>query len=67
MKKRKNNTNYWLLWLFFALGYFFGFCLVGIFLYPIIKFDQKYLEDAMKTGMVSGFIVCIVLIILLST
>ena len=66
MKRREKDTNYLLLLIFFALGYLFGFCIVGIFLYPIIKFDEKHLEYAMKNGMISGFSICILLIILMS-
>ena len=66
MKKKNNIINYWSLVLFFALGYFFGFVLVGMFTYPLIKFDQKELEDAMKHGMLCGFVVSIIIIILLS-
>ena len=64
--KREEKTNYLLLLLFFALGYFFGFCLVGIVTYPVIKFNEKYLEYAMKNGMICGFCISIVLLILLS-
>ncbi len=66
MKKNNNIINYWSLVLFFALGYLFGFLLVGIFSYPLVKFDNKYLEDAMKHGMICGFAVSIIIIILLS-
>lgn len=63
---KKDKTNYLLLWTFFALGYFFGFLIVGIFLYPIISFEEKYLTDAMRNGTICGFVVSILLIILLS-
>lgn len=66
MKKRVDKTNYLLMWLFFSLGYFFGFLLFPIFLYKVVKFNEKYLQDAMRSGMVCGFIASTVLIILLS-
>ncbi len=66
MKKREDKVNYLLLWVFFSLGYFFGFLLVPIFLYPIIKYNEKYLTDSMRSGMICGFVVSVLLIILLS-
>ena len=63
MKKREEN--YFITLIFFALGYFFGFCLVGIILYPIVKFDDNHLEYAMKNGMISGFCVSVLLLILM--
>ena len=32
--KREEKINYFTLLLLFALGYFFGFCLIGIITYP---------------------------------
>ncbi|MBQ6285126.1 MAG: hypothetical protein IJK67_02310 [Bacilli bacterium] len=66
MKKREDKVNYLLLWVFFSLGYFFGFLLAPIFLYPIIKYNEKYLTDSMRSGMICGFVVSVLLIILLS-
>ncbi len=66
MKKREDKVNYILLWVFFSLGYFFGFLLVPIFLYPIIKYNEKYLTDSMRSGMICGFIASVLIIILLS-
>jgi hypothetical protein len=50
------ETNYLMLLIFFALGYLFGFCLVGILTYKLVMFSDKKLEYAMKNGMVCGFI-----------
>lgn len=66
MKKREDKTNYLMLWVFFALGYLFGFVIVGIFLYPIVKFNEEELTDAMRSGMICGLIVSITLLIILS-
>jgi len=55
-----------LLTVFFVLGYFFGFILIGVFAYPLIKFNEDYLTYSMKNGMVCGFVVGIFLLILLS-
>ena len=66
MKKREDKTNYILLTVFFVLGYFFGFILIGVFAYPLIKFNEDYLTYSMKNGMVCGFVVGIFLLILLS-
>ena len=65
MQKRVDKINYLLVWLFFSLGYFFGFLLVPIFLYKVIRFNEKYLQDAMRSGLVCGFIASTMLIILL--
>ncbi len=66
MKKREEKINYWLLWLFFSLGYFFGILLLPVFLYPVIKYNEKYLQDAMRHGVLCGFVVSVTILILLS-
>ena len=66
MKKREDKVNYLNLWIFFSLGYFFGFILIPIFLYPIIKYNEKDLTNAMRSGMICGFVASILIIILLS-
>ena len=66
MKKRVDKTNYLLVWLFFSLGYFFGFLIIPVVLYKVIKFNETYLQDAMRSGLICGFIASTMLIILLS-
>lgn len=63
--KREEKINYFTLLLLFALGYFFGFCLIGIITYPVVKFNEKDYEYAMKNGMICGFCICILILILL--
>ena len=62
---RESKINYLALLLFFALGYLFGFCLIGIITYPVVKFNEQDYEYAMKNGMICGFFVCILLFILM--
>lgn len=54
MKSKK--AMYFLLVIFFALGYLFGFSLIGVITYPLVIFNEKRLEYAMKNGMVCGFL-----------
>lgn len=61
---KSKEEKYVLIVIFFALGYLFGFSLIGIITYPLVLFNDKRLEFAMKNGMICGFLIGILFLTL---